>query len=115
VPGIGVIACRLALLQNRVMAVCHRCRKDVPVEGGKVPRESYCPHCHAALHCCPNCRFHSPHAHNQCSEPVAEWVRDKEKANFCDYFSFRTGGAGEGGDGGASARSAFDDLFKKLP
>ncbi|HMC82887.1 MAG TPA: hypothetical protein VKL61_06605 [Candidatus Polarisedimenticolia bacterium] len=30
--------------------------------------------------------------HNQCEELVAEWVSDKERANYCDYFAFSEGG-----------------------
>jgi hypothetical protein len=45
-------------------------------------------------------------------------VADKERGNFCDWFSldsrFRSAGAGEGKarEAASSARSAFDDLFK---
>ena len=46
-----------------------------------------CPQCDADLHCCRNCRFYDPGKHNQCAEPQAEWVRDKEASNYCDYFS----------------------------
>ena len=72
-----------------------------------------CPGCHAALHCCRNCRFYSASAHNKCSEPSAEWVRDKEKANFCEFFTFGLRAVGEGKSDAGSVRTAFDDLFKK--
>lgn len=59
-------------------------------------------------------------AHNKCAEPAAEWVRDKEKGNFCEFFT--PGGAAGGpssdhksGESKAdAARSAFDNLFKKI-
>ncbi len=50
-----------------------------------------------------------------------ELVKDKERANFCDYFSVvLISGAGAGGtnagtgvtDKAAKARAAFDALFK---
>jgi len=25
---------------------------------------------------------------NKCSEPAADWVPDKQKANFCQFFEF---------------------------
>ncbi len=49
-------------------------------------RGGTCPQCGSDLHCCLNCRFYDPAKHNQCAEPQAEWVRDKESANSCDYF-----------------------------
>jgi hypothetical protein len=38
------------------------------------------------MKCCFNCKFYDREAHHQCREPQAEWVRYKEKANFCSYF-----------------------------
>jgi hypothetical protein len=77
-----------------------------------VGRRDECPFCHADLHCCLNCRFHDLSAPKQCREPVAENVREKDKANFCDYFLFSEGGAAASGET-AATRKALDDLFKK--
>ena len=41
---------------------------------------------HLHLHCGHNCHFYDPAKHNQSREPQADWVKDKEMANFCDYF-----------------------------
>ena len=32
------------------------------------------------------CEYYDPHSYNECREPIAERVLDKEKANFCDSF-----------------------------
>jgi hypothetical protein len=32
------------------------------------------------------CRFFDPRKANQCAEPVADPVQNKERANFCGYF-----------------------------
>jgi hypothetical protein len=45
-----------------------------------------CPKCHADLHACRNCQFYDPGKQNQCAETQARLVRDKEAANYCDYF-----------------------------
>jgi hypothetical protein len=77
-------------------------------------RES-CPRCDADLHSCRNCRFFDPRKHNQCSETQAEWVRDKEAANYCDYFqpTSRAPMARDRRMGPAEdARKKFDSLFK---
>ena len=49
-------------------------------------REGECPNCRRQTHVCRNCRFYAPGRSNDCFEPVAEAVSDKQRANFCDYF-----------------------------
>jgi len=71
-----------------------------------------CPACRRDLHCCLQCRFHDPAYHNQCREPKAHMVIDRDRANRCDEFEFR-GRAGAGSDPRGQARQALDDLFKK--
>jgi hypothetical protein len=80
-----------------------------------VERTAGCPYCHSDLKCCLNCTYHDPGRNNQCREPAAEWVSEKAKANFCEFFSFREGGAGTGPAASDKdrARSAFDALFKR--
>jgi hypothetical protein len=90
---------------------CARCNAELP----KPPyfRNDTCPKCLADLHSCLQCGFYSPGRHNDCAEPQADRVVDKERANFCDYFR-----AGEVGCAAAAAQrdatlSALDKLFKK--
>ena len=75
---------------------CHACGNeqifDVKV-GVKVGRRDSCPHCGADLHVCKNCRLWDPAIHNQCREPEAAFIRDREEANFCAHFDFRDGDA----------------------
>jgi hypothetical protein len=49
----------------------------------------------------------------QCRETVTELVREKEKSNFCEYFVFMKNRIAAADAGGAQARKALDDLFKK--
>jgi hypothetical protein len=56
---------------------------------------------------------YDPHAHNKCREPQAEWVTDRERANFCDFFIPNNLNASAAGKPSADPRSAFDALFKK--
>ena len=83
--------------------------------GAAVERTAGCPHCHSDLKVCLNCTFHDPGRNNQCREPAAEWVSEKAKANFCEFFSFRDAPApGRAGGGDADgARAAFDALFRR--
>ena len=81
----------------------------------KLPRKETCPQCGSDLHCCRNCTFYDPAAPKECREPVAELVRYKDRANFCDYFDARAGEAAgaQKPDAQEQARKAWDDLFKK--
>jgi len=74
-------------------------------------RRDVCPSCGSDLHCCLNCRFYDARAAKQCREPAAELVREKAKANFCDFFAFAEK-SGVKSDA-KEARRALDDLFRK--
>jgi hypothetical protein len=94
------------------MRLCWFCGTEAALPG-KITRDSVCSKCRISLKCCRNCRFYDPASHNQCREPAAEWVRDKELANFCEFFDFaeRSEGARPGRDAGGKQK--FDSLFKK--
>ncbi len=100
------------------MKCCHHCGRELQLLA-KVARVDGCPYCHSDLKCCLNCALHDPGANNQCRESQAEWVTDKDKSNFCEFFEFRsTSALGLPGHGGsqsdqAKARAAFDALFRK--
>ena len=94
------------------MTVCHACGRPVTIET-KLSRTADCPNCQSDLHVCKNCRFYDRTVHNQCRETQAEWVADKEKANFCDYFVFADRAAASAGNAPEAARKKLDDLFKK--
>jgi hypothetical protein len=57
------------------------------------------------------CKFFDARVYNECKESNADRVVDKEKANFCDYFTL-TGGLIED-NSVESLKSAADSLFKK--
>jgi len=95
------------------MKVCHACTKELAL-GREIGRRDECPYCHADLACCLNCKFHDRSAPKQCREPIAELVREKDKANYCDFFQFKETTAGAPvKDGETASRKALDDLFKK--
>jgi hypothetical protein len=95
------------------MQICHACKRLLVIEKS-VGRRDECPFCGADLHCCFNCRFYDRTAPKQCKEPVAELVKEKAKANYCDYFVFaESSGSGSPDAGAETARRTLDDLFKK--
>jgi predicted RNA-binding Zn-ribbon protein involved in translation (DUF1610 family) len=88
--------------------VCWSC--GAKLSASDYAREGTCPQCRKQTHVCRNCRFYEPGRPNDCQEPVAEAVTDKQRANFCDYFepsseSYRPGGDPE------AFRAAADKLF----
>lgn len=94
---------------------CHRCGAQRRLQPGeKLPRREECGGCGADLHCCKGCRFFDPGRNNQCAEPQAELVTDKEAANFCDYFEPRTvvNLVNRTSAGPDEARKKFGNLFK---
>jgi len=94
---------------------CHGCEREHALSAGeRVGFRDACEACGADLHVCRNCRFHDPSAYNECREPNAERVADRDRANRCDYFAAAegTGGAATGGSAG-DARSRLAALFKK--
>ncbi len=92
--------------------ICHACQASASFDG-PLPRQAECAACGVYLRCCLNCEFYDEAAYNQCREPVAERVVDKQSSNFCDCFSpSPTSQAGPGRDS-PSALSELDDLFTK--
>lgn len=89
---------------------CQKCNGELVFEV-KMQRTDVCPHCAADLHCCRNCEHWDPGAHNECKEHIAEYVPDRQRANFCTFFTFRAGPR-ETTDRDA-VRRKLDALFKK--
>lgn len=94
------------------MVICHACQKENDT-GERVGRRDTCVQCDADLHVCLNCEFYDPKAYNECREPQADRVLEKDRANFCDYFTPAHAGRGKGADPKADAKAKLDALFKK--
>lgn len=69
------------------MIQCYRCHKEISVNS-VLRHHILCPCCSSALHCCKNCLYYDEFSPHKCSEPSADWVPDKEKPNFCEFFEF---------------------------
>lgn len=90
--------------------VCWRCGASLTDQPLPLSRLAECRACHAPLHVCRMCRFYDPAVARQCREPVAEEVRDKERANFCGYLEPRPG-AFTPRPAAAAARAGLKALF----
>jgi hypothetical protein len=97
--------------------MCWFCGSPVAVEE-PIGRSFRCEDCGKDLRVCKNCRFYLPGSRGDCSESSAEPQADRERANFCDWFSLdpryrkATAGRGEERDKTQAAKVAFEDLFK---
>lgn len=95
---------------------CFKCGKALQLgTAGFVGRKDECAHCKADLHCCKNCAHFDANAYNGCTESQAERVLEKDRSNFCDYFTFRQGTASGAGVSKQkdNALAQLDALFKK--
>ena len=96
---------------DREEIFCFDCHKPIPWdEKVTLSRRDECPHCSCDLHCCRMCQFYDNTVYNQCREPMAERIIEKEKRNFCDYFTL------SGLPGSSSKKdllAAANALFKK--
>jgi hypothetical protein len=93
------------------MKICHHCKKEIQLES-LIGRQEQCPSCGTDLHCCLNCTFYDVGAYNNCRELQAERVLNKNRSNFCDFFSF-----GQATEKAAETvpdpRDKLESLFKK--
>ncbi len=73
-----------------------------------------CPHCHGDLHVCRQCRHHHAGYRNECREPRAELVVEKDRANFCEWFEFQggTGAIDSEHQRAQAAKQRLKELFK---
>ncbi len=94
------------------MKTCHACGHAVDPKAS-IARRDECPSCHADLHSCMNCSLHDSKVSRECREPVAEPVKDKKRANFCDYFTFRQREQAARENTADKARKQLDDLFRQ--
>lgn len=85
---------------------CFFCGAEVEIIDRKVGRLDECEHCRRDLHACLQCRLYDRSFHNQCRESQAQYVADKERSNFCEFFAFGRDAEGE--------RKTVDDVKKKL-
>ncbi len=115
--------------------LCWRCGASLKDLTPPIERRDECPACRAQLYVCRFCEFFDPKVAKQCREPVADEVKEKERANFCGYFKPNPhayvpadtaaaskakaeldalfGGTGSSTSAAAGARSELDKLFGK--
>lgn len=71
--------------------VCWKCGASLAALTLPLSRRDECAQCRAELHVCRMCADYDTTVAKHCREPTAEEVRDKTRANFCDFFEPRPG------------------------
>lgn len=95
--------------------MCYHCGEPV-AQIRRIGFGESCETCGKDMHVCLACAFYAPGAHWDCHETIDALVSDKERRNFCDWFSLnprflaRTAPSA-GVKKETAARSAFDSLF----
>src|SRR5512134_2407789 len=65
---------------------CWKCGASLAELTLPLRRLEECRACGAEQHVCRMCEFYDTRVAKSCREPIAEEVKDKQRANFCDYF-----------------------------
>jgi hypothetical protein len=95
---------------------CQHCGVAVTV-GEPIPRDAECSGCGKDLRACVHCRHYDTAYNNACRETMADPVVEKERRNFCEYFSFTNEPfkAASGSGRAADARAKLESLFGGKP
>lgn len=88
---------------------CWKCHKTVSEEPIKISFHAVCPHCGIDLHTCTNCRYYAPGKPNDCAVPGTEYIRDRERNNFCEDYKIKLD---EPAAQKEQPRNKFNSLFK---
>lgn len=100
---------------------CHDCGTNVE-NTGSIGKETCCPRCSTALHCCRACVQFDPSARWQCRAPIPSLITAKAEANDCasyqprlvlDATGRRSPPASSGSRSSSDPRSQFENLFKR--
>lgn len=90
---------------------CWKCGASLDGVPMPISRLSECLSCRAELHVCRLCEFYDPSVAEACREPMTEEVKDKTRANFCEYFYPRPAVHAAPVVGGAAPSAELEALF----
>ena len=103
----------LQMAAKRTVSRCSQCGTLLS-NAGEVPEK--CPKCGFELHSCKQCMYFDPSSRFECMQAVPERVPRKDVKNQCTFYAIRVTTEKEtttpAAAKPASARQAFDNLFK---
>lgn len=93
---------------------CWNCGRSLAELTLPLLRLEECKSCRAEQHVCRMCKLYDTSVAKHCRETVADEVKDKTRANFCDYFQ-PSADAYKPGDQAVAdqAKSELEALFRK--
>ena len=96
---------------------CWKCGTDLKNLLLPFSRYEECSLCKTDLHVCIACKSYNPRLSEGCNEDRADFILDKDKANFCDYFRVNPRAHKKQGNADAKvARTKLAELFgEELP
>ena len=95
---------------------CWKCGKELKHLLLPFSRYEECNYCKADLHACIGCKHYDPSVSDGCREDRADFILDKDKANFCDYFKVNTKAYKKQDNAEAlEARAKLAELFGEEP
>ncbi len=94
----------------KLSLVCWKCGAGLDEVPQPLSKYSECLACRAELHVCRMCRFYDTRVAQSCLEPMTEEVKDKTRANFCEFFEPRPD-AFTGEEGPRGPVTALSELF----
>ncbi len=65
--------------------ICFSCQSKIKVTDRVSFRDS-CFQCQADVRVCKNCTHYDEKAYNECKEPIADRVKEKDRSTHCEYF-----------------------------
>jgi hypothetical protein len=93
---------------------CWKCGASLADLTLPLRRLEECPKCRSELHVCRMCVDYDTSVAKHCREPTAEEVREKTRANFCDFFKPRAGAYAAPNTAEVDrARAELEKLFRK--
>jgi hypothetical protein len=91
--------------------VCWKCGANLKALPLPLSRRAECLACGAELHVCRLCRHYDTGKAKHCRELAADEVKNKTKANFCDWFQPRTNAYASTASTGSTSSNPLDSLF----
>ena len=105
---------------NRLETHCWHCGEKLTDILLPFSRFEECPKCSKDLHTCKACKYYSASLTSSCNEERADFIVDKDKANFCDFFDpspnpFKSSAAEKEADARAKLAALFGEASDDQP
>lgn len=92
--------------------ICFKCQTELDVVE-PISRKEECPKCRNDVRVCANCQQYDPKVYNECREPQADRILEKERSNLCDFFKLKSGSSSVQSDRDR-LREQAEALFKNF-